>query len=59
MRKLFSANKYLAFTLALAGFAAAGMAPAFGPSPQALCGSCTLYYGEADARPSVKYAVDQ
>ena len=28
MRKRFSANKYLAFTLALAGFAAAGMAPA-------------------------------
>jgi hypothetical protein len=29
MRKLFSANKYLAVTLALAGFAAAGTAPAF------------------------------
>ena len=29
MRKRFSANKYLAFTLSLAGFAAAGMAPAF------------------------------
>ena len=32
MRKRFSANKYLAFTLALAGFAAAGMAPAFAQS---------------------------
>jgi hypothetical protein len=29
MKKRFSANKYLAVTLALAGFAAAGTAPAF------------------------------
>jgi hypothetical protein len=29
MRKRFSADKYLAFALALAAFAAAGMAPAF------------------------------
>jgi hypothetical protein len=29
MRKRFSANKYLAIALALAGFAAVGTAPAF------------------------------
>jgi hypothetical protein len=47
MRKRFSANKYLAFTLALAGFAAAGMAPAFAQSASKY-GSVIPYHYLAD-----------
>jgi len=47
MRKRFSANKYLAFTLALAGFAAAGMAPAFAQSATKY-GSVIPYHYLAD-----------
>ena len=47
MRKRFSANKYLAFTLSLAGFAAAGMAPAFAQAATKY-GSVIPYHHRAD-----------